>query len=528
MKLIYARQSVEKRDSISIESQIEKCIALCTYNGWDYKVFKDVGYSGKDLKRPGFMEMMKEIESGRGDMVICYRLDRISRSMADFSNLIVDFEKYNIKFVSVTENFDTSTALGRAMVNIIMTFAQLERETIADRITDNYYARTKMGHWGGGPAPYGYALKRVTGSDGKKFTILEQDEFEADIVRKMYEWYLEPDGSVKKIINKLNELNVPSRGGSAGAAVWTSRVVSEILWRPLYAPNDMKIYNYFRGLNANFINNVEEFDGTKSVNLYGKLDKSAGKHKRCRAVDKQYFIISPHKPIVDSTTWLRVQAKKDKARNAPPRKGTGRTSVFTGLMKCAECGYSVSTVSDGKNYRGYICSTRKNRGGTLCSLPAISQKYADPIIFADIAEHYSSKEIMDKIANAKKNPKASPDFLAKKNSLEIEIVRVESEIDNLLTAVANGNAIVNKYLNEKIESLDARKSQLLAELNYLELKHYSSQDHINGLEEIIEQINELENTLSTGEFDKVKNMCQILVKSITFHADKSIDIEYYV
>lgn len=528
MKLIYARQSIEKKDSISIESQIEKCIAFCTYNGWDYKIFKDAGYSGKDLNRPGFIEMMNEIEAGNGDMVICYRLDRISRSMADFSNLIVEFEKRNVKFVSVTENFDTSTPLGRAMVNIIMTFAQLERETIADRITDNYYARTKLGHWGGGPAPYGYKLKKITGPDGKKFTILEPDEYEADIVRKIYNWYLEPDGSVSKIIEKLNELQVPARGGSAGAAVWTSRVVSEILWRPLYAPNDIKIYNYFKNLNANIINSITEFDGQKSVNLYGKTEKNAEKHKRCRSVDKQYFIVSPHKPIVDSDTWLLVQAKKKEKKRQPARKGTGTTSVFTGLMKCGECGYSVSTVCDGKSYRGYICSTKKNRAKGLCSLPVISQQYADPIIFSDIAQHYSSDEVKQKIISAKQEYKASPSYLAKKNAIEMEIARIDAEIDNLLNSIAEGNTTVNKYINKKIETLDVHKSQLLSELNELELEERSSRNNIDGLEEIIDQISSLEETLNSGDFNKVKNMCRVLVKSITFHKDKSIEIEYYI
>jgi len=528
MKFIYARQSIEKKDSISIETQIEKCIALCTYNGWDYKVFKDAGYSGKDLNRPGFMEMMKEIESGNCDMVICYRLDRISRSMADFSNLIIKFEEYNVKFVSVTENFDTSTPLGRATVNIIMTFAQLERETIAERVTDNYYARTKLGHWGGGPAPYGYKLKKIIGSDGKKFTVLEPDEYESNVVRNIYKWYLEPDGSVGKIVNKLNALKIPSKGGSSGSPVWTSRVVSEILWRPLYAPNDIKIYNYFKNLNANIENTIDEFDGTKSVNLYGRKIKNSSKHKRCRSISEQYFVVSPHQPIIDSDTWLLVQAKKNEKKSQPARKGTGTTSVFTGLMKCGECGYSVSTVSDGKSYKGYICSSRKNRAKGICCLPVIAQKYADPIIFSDIAQHYSSEEIKSKIINAKQEKKASPEYLAKKNSIEMEIVRIESEIDNLLNSIADGNAIVNKYLNQKIESLDTRKSQLLSELNTLELNEYSSKNSINSLDEIIEQISSLEETLNSGNSEKVRNMCKVLVKSITFYKDKSIDIEYYI
>jgi len=522
MKAIYARQSIDKKDSISIEGQIEKCIALCTYNGWDYKIYKDPGYSGKNLNRPDFNRMMKDIKDGNIDMVLCYRLDRISRSMADFSNLIVEFEQFDVKFISATENFDTSTPLGRAMVNIIMTFAQLERETVVTRVTDNYYTRTKRGYWGGGVAPYGYKLNRVSSDNGKRYTMLEPDEKEAPIVKKMYEWYLEPLGSVSKILNKLEGLNIPSRGNNQGSAVWTSRVVSEILWRPLYAPNDIKIYNYFKSLNANFVNDIEEFDGTKSVNLYGKLNKNASKHKRCRSVDEQYFIVSPH------DTWLKVQFKKSDVKYKPPRQGTGKNSVFTGLMKCGVCGYSVSSNGDNKGYRNYICSTKKNRGKDICSLPSISHRIANTIIFTDMKEYFSSPDIKVKLENAKKKPSVSSTYLNKKNDLEIRILRIESEIDNLLTSIAEGNPVLTKYVNEKITSLDSNKKQLEDELNNLQLNEYKNQSKIENIDDILNAIANMDEVLENANFDEVKNLCRLLIKQITFYEDKKINIDYNI
>lgn len=527
-KLLYARQSLDKKDSLSIEGQIEKCIALCTYNGWDYQVFRDSGYSGKDLKRPGFTALMKEIKAGNADMIICYRLDRISRSMADFSNLIIELEQYNVKFISATENFDTSTPLGRAMVNIIMTFAQLERETVVTRVTDNYYMRTKLGHWGGGPAPYGYKLNRITGSDGKHFTILEPDEIEAPVVRDMYNWYLSEGLSVSKILDRLNEKKIPSRGGSAGAAVWTSRVVSEILWRPLYAPNDFKIYSYFKALNANFVNDFSEFDGTKAVNLYGKISKNSSKHKRCRNVDDQYFIVSPHQALIDSDTWIKVQLRKSDIKHKPPRQGTGTNSVFTGLMKCGICGYSVSSSGDNRGYKNYMCSTRKNRGRTMCSLPTISHRIADEIIFTDMINHYSSPDIIDRVINAKTGSNVSADYIQKKNDLEMKLIRIDTEIDNLVTSLAEGNAIVSKYINEKISSLDGNKKVLQDELNSLEVEEYKSQDRIDNIDMVLSMIDNMDNILSSNDFGEIKNLCHALINSITFHHDKRIEIEYYV
>ena len=140
---IYARQSVDKKDSISIESQIE----FCKYElkGGNCKEYKDKGYSGKNTERPQFQQLMRDIESGLVRKVVVYKLDRISRSILDFAKMMDFFQKYEVEFVSSTEKFDTSTPMGRAMLNICIVFAQLERETIQKRVTDAYYSRSQRG-----------------------------------------------------------------------------------------------------------------------------------------------------------------------------------------------------------------------------------------------------------------------------------------------------------------------------------------------------------------------------------------------
>ena len=133
---IYARQSVDKKDSISIESQIE----FCKYElkGGNCKEYTDEGYSGKNTDRPKFQELVRDIKRGLIAKVVVYKLDRISRSILDFANMMELFQQYNVEFVSSTEKFDTSTPMGRAMLNICIVFAQLERETIQKRVTDAY------------------------------------------------------------------------------------------------------------------------------------------------------------------------------------------------------------------------------------------------------------------------------------------------------------------------------------------------------------------------------------------------------
>lgn len=125
---VYARLSVDWADSISIESQIE----FCQYElkGGNFKEYTDKGYSGKNVDRPQFQQLMEDIEQGLIAKVIVYKLDRISRSILDFSKMMELFQKYNVEFVSSTEKFDTSTPMGRVMLNICIVFAQLERETI--------------------------------------------------------------------------------------------------------------------------------------------------------------------------------------------------------------------------------------------------------------------------------------------------------------------------------------------------------------------------------------------------------------
>ena len=157
-RCLYDVFSKYRQDSISIESQID----FCKYElkGGSCKIFKDKGYSGKNTDRPEFQRLLDEIRKGKVRRVIVYKLDRISRSILDFANMMELFQEYDVEFVSSTEKFDTSTPMGRAMLNICIVFAQLERETIQKRVTDAYYSRCLKGFHMSGQAPYGFRLER--------------------------------------------------------------------------------------------------------------------------------------------------------------------------------------------------------------------------------------------------------------------------------------------------------------------------------------------------------------------------------
>ncbi|WP_342455538.1 recombinase family protein [Caloramator sp. Dgby_cultured_2] len=148
---IYSRKSKFTGKGESIDNQISICKEYLERMGiTEYLIYEDEGFSGKNIKRPEFQRMLKDAKAKKFDVLICYRLDRVSRNIADFAHLIELLSKLGIEFISVSEQFDTSTPMGRAMMYIASVFAQLERETIAERIKDNMLELAKSGRWLGG------------------------------------------------------------------------------------------------------------------------------------------------------------------------------------------------------------------------------------------------------------------------------------------------------------------------------------------------------------------------------------------
>ena len=158
MIAIYARQSIEKKDSLSIETQIKFCRNHINTkpNKEEIKIYQDSGYSGKNTNRPDFEKLMSDIDNGLINKIVVYKLDRISRNLLDFMNMYKKFKLNKVDFCSVYDTFDTTTPMGRGMLKIAMVFAEMERATIQMRVKDNYYERIKDGRWAGGPAPFGF------------------------------------------------------------------------------------------------------------------------------------------------------------------------------------------------------------------------------------------------------------------------------------------------------------------------------------------------------------------------------------
>ena len=247
---IYARQSVDKKDSISIESQIEFC--RHELKGGAAREYQDKGFLGKNTDRPQFQQLVSDIEAGLIARVVVYKLDRISRSILDFAKMMDMFQKYNVEFISSTEKFDTSTPMGRAMLNICIVFAQLERETIQRRIADAYYSRSRKGMRTGGAAPYGYMTEPFE-IQGIKTKRLVADPEKAENVKLMFEMYADPQTSLGEVARRFAPV-IPEKSMSKAR-------ITDLLRNPVYVKADMDIYEFFKAQGAEIEGDASDFTG---------------------------------------------------------------------------------------------------------------------------------------------------------------------------------------------------------------------------------------------------------------------------
>lgn len=297
---LYIRVSTQEQvENYSIESQRERLEAFCKSKGWSiHDTYTDPGYSGSNTERPDLQRLLRELD--HFDVVVVYKLDRLSRSQRDTLTLIEDyFLKNYIDFVSITETLDTSTPFGKAMIGILSVFAQLERETITERMRNGLIKRAEEGYRvnGGNYDPAGY--KRLYNGD------LEIKPDEADHIQKAANFY-EQYHSITKMQKKLKELGYP---------VWRFRRYRDILPNWLYAG-----YVSFAG---------EWYEGR-------------------------------HQPILSAEQTRRIRALL--ARNKGKNAHKAKESLFSGLITCGKCGESYVTFSStdyGKKYRYYACRARR-------------------------------------------------------------------------------------------------------------------------------------------------------------------------
>ncbi len=431
MNAVYARQSIDKGDSLSIQGQVDLCTRQIQ---GEYQVYQDKGYSGKNIHRPAFTQLLEDIRGGNIRKVWVYRLDRFSRSIVDFGKLWEFLEAHQVEFESVSEKFDTSTPGGRAMLNIVMTFAQLERETTAQRVRDSYYQRLSLGAWPGGPPPIGFSLGKIPGPEGRLTPTLVPNQ-QGELVRALFQGYWEEGASLGSLARQLTEQGISGVRGRKG---WDSVAVSRVLKNPVYVQADQNVWLYYAAQGVPASQPPEAFDGLHGCHLVGKRNKAGTGNTRRR------LSLSNHIGLVPSALWLACQEKLARNRQLP-RQGAGKHSWLSGLLKCKQCGYAVKINRRGETL--YLhCSGHTNLG--IC----------DQSLSLDLRA--LEREVQGALAQLLAAFPMQPGG-AQKTTLAIH--ELEERISSLVRALSQSSPLTAPYLDREISRLEGERQALLAE-----------------------------------------------------------------
>lgn len=441
---IYARQSVDRADSISIESQIDICLRE-TKTG-EYHVYQDRGYSGKNTERPGWQALLADVRAGKIRRVITYRLDRISRSVLDFANIIEIFRQYNVSFSSTTEKFDTSHPIGNAMLMIVMVFAQLERETIQQRVIDAYRDRSEKGFYMGGPVPYGYRLIQgdIGGKKTKMYQILPD---EAAVIRLVYDMYAKPQTSFGDVVRELNRLGIRNRRGEA---IGRSRI-RDFVCNPVYLRADLAAYEFFVQQGVQIYNDAGDFIGTNGCYLYSG---DSGKRKTLSLAGHK-LVLAPHEGIVESSVWLACR-KKCLSNRSAARPIKAKNTWLAGKLKCARCGYALTVKAapraHGEPYRYFVCRHKYDSGG--CK--------GIGVLYREEVHHAILEEVRRKLAGFPilrgGNHASAAD--TERMKLQIEIAQITGKIDTLIESLLSLNGAAIDAVNSRINRLSMERDAL--------------------------------------------------------------------
>ena len=319
----------------------------------EYEIFEDAGFSAKNTDRPDYQRMMGRVREGEFSHIVVWKLDRISRNLLDFAAMYAELKSLGVVFISKNEQFDTSTAIGEAMLKIILIFAELERNMTSERVAATLISRAQGGQWNGGRIPFGY--DHVKGSD--EFTINEQ---EAATIRLIYDLY-EQKGSLLATAKYLNENGYSTRSGIP----WNPTTVRTMLVSPFYIGSYR--YNFFD-------------EGTKQ-------------HKR-RPSSEWVTVPNHHPAIVDEARQKAIiQTLEKKNRSSVNAKTYERkhTHIFAGLIECGNCGSQFQSTIDrpraGNGWRPsiYLCSRHRRFGD--CQNKYVSDVTLGPFILNFISNY---------------------------------------------------------------------------------------------------------------------------------------------
>jgi site-specific DNA recombinase len=491
IEAIYVRVSTEEqaKEGHSIPAQIEVLTQYCKlFNIKIYNIYSDLGISGKDTKnRPGLNSLIADSKKGIFNTVLVWKISRLSRSLKDLLHMVDDFEKHDVSFISYSEKFDTSTAVGKMTLQVLGAIAEFERNTIVENVKLGMSEVVKSGRKAGGS---------VLGYDSidKQLVINEK---EADIVRLIYDKYVNEKYGFTKIVKYLNSNAYKTkRGGS-----FRIDSVGMILSNPIYI-----------GLNRHQV-------GTEN----------------------EHAIVGIHEPIIDKELFEQAQLRREARKDITARRHEEGIFLLTGMIRCPLCGnkmgssYSLSpkVTADGNKkvhrYRYYRCNTfqyKRQCKGNLISADRIEKEVIsyianlveNPDIVKHVLEMKQSKLKNDTKSTQRELNNLNAELLAAKNAKERYIKLFESGKDQ----ISDINFIINK-----INEFDFKISEMETKIIHLQIDIDTSLSTILSPEQIVTALKTFIQLVDVSDENDKKILFQSLIKNIYITSDKHIqNIEF--
>lgn len=468
---VYIRVSTlsQLEEGYSIEEQKAKLESYCDIKDWHvYKVYTDGGFSGSTTERPALEQLIKDAQSKLFDTVLVYKLDRLSRSQKDTLYLIEDiFLKNNIEFVSLLENFDTSTPFGRAVIGLLSVFAQLEREQIKERMQLGKLGRAKAGKsmmWA--KTSYGYDYNKDTGT-------MTVNEYEALAVKEIYASYL-AGMSITKLRDKINE-EYPKQPS------WSYRTIRGILANPVYCG-----LNQYKG---------QTFQGT---------------HKAIISLD-------------DFEQTQRELAKRQQtARELSNPRPFQAKYMLSGLAQCGYCHAPLKVIlgqkrKDGTRFKRYECYQRHPRKTKGVTVYNDNKKCDSGYYDMELLEHY----VLTRISQLQNDPEKIQELFSDDTSPVVDKQSIQKQIDGLTLKLSKLNDL---YLDDRItlDELRAKSADFIKQRTALEDEiKKASTDKQAGQRKKIEKLLDASSVLDMS-YDNQKVIVRELIEKVQVTSDKVV------
>lgn len=505
---IYPRKSVYRDNSDSVNVQVQLCKdyagIIFKDKEMEFKVYdKDEGFSGKNMNRPSFQELMEDVRNDVLDVVMVYKLDRISRNVQEFSAMYDIFQQHDVSFVSVKESFDTTTPMGRTVMYILAAFAQLERENTSERVSDNMKALGASGKWTGGKLPTGMtSIRRQIGEKEHSYLVVDNNAIWR--VKTLYGLLMQ-GYPITRIERYCRDNGIKSQSGKF---LNTSQIYN-IITNPVYCQNSMEAYYYFHDLGCT-LPDPALFDGTKGLIGYGKTQ--TGKQAR-KKQDKETWTIAVgiHDYVIPATDWIAAQSRL--GINKMVRTAKYDRGILKGALRC-KCGARMDIrtyIKNGIQFSYYYCADMARQGKAKCNTGYVRIEEVENAFLEQLRKIRLNPE------GFKLRCDAAIVSFQSTTAIKEELKQVTASIDNLTAALMGAmDSPASSYIIAKIEELDKTKKNLESNFRQATLQESAQKSMQETKTEIYNNICYLLDNFDSIEYTAKNELIRRTVKKCIF------------